>query len=431
MLHRRMIPLGKGLLAVFFLLGALHADQPPENRLTTETVATDVPAPAHEPLDVPSAEPESPTAEPDTPSRDTIPPIKVADHAHPATNQPEHNGETDELAAPLETGESAAAQEPIQPVDTPDAVDASVRVEPVVLEPGPPPLQREDIEAVAMRLAAIEESLTGQQERALELVVSSNRTALIVAGLFAGVGLLAILTAAMILGRILNRFSDVVMTLPAGQPPGRASAISWAGYEGLHPAASTAFEQVSARFLGAIEQLEERIRQLERLPQPQPLHGEAGNGARQPMPTATGVNSEPEPAEPEVTLATPEADIEVTPNSTGTISSRTNEQLRRVEELLVEGENLLQSNSLDAALERFEDALALAPQNADALIKRGMTLERLQRMEAALESYDRAIASNSSLTLAYLHKGAVCNRLQRYREALECYERALQTEHKP
>jgi tetratricopeptide (TPR) repeat protein len=188
---------------------------------------------------------------------------------------------------------------------------------------------------------------------------------------------------------------------------------------------------VSARFLGAIEQLEQRIRELERPPHSPPHHRGTGNGAQKPAPV-TPDTVQPEPVATESNPVVPsKVVVSETPQPARTTANQANELHRQVEELLVEGENLLQQDRLEEALEQFEDALALEPHNADALIKRGMALERLQRMEAALESYDRAIASNSSLTLAYLHKGAVCNRLQRYREALECYERALQTEHKP
>jgi tetratricopeptide (TPR) repeat protein len=68
------------------------------------------------------------------------------------------------------------------------------------------------------------------------------------------------------------------------------------------------------------------------------------------------------------------------------------------------------------------------PNNAEALVKRGLALEKLQDWELAAETYSQAIALDDTLTVAYLYKGGVCNRLQRYREALECYEEALRAE---
>jgi hypothetical protein len=299
----------------------------------------------------------------------------------------------------------------------------------------PPPLQPEDLEAVtealSARLMAIERSLSGQQDRAMAMVISSNRMALIVAGTFAGVGILGILLAAWVLARVLNRFSDVVMTLPLGQQLGRTSSLATLGYDETHPATTTGFEQVSARFLGAIEQLERRIRELEIAP-PSRTHsssGSQGNGGLQTAETTDASQGKIQPDSDSAGVLT--EGIETREGAPERSEDEDIGSHHRVQDHLARGETLLQSDKVEEALEQFEDALALEPRNADALIKRGMALERLQRMEAALESYDRAIASNESLTLAYLHKGAVCNRLQRYREALECYERALQTEQKP
>jgi tetratricopeptide (TPR) repeat protein len=436
MSNRCFILLGTGLLAVSFLLASLHADRPPERDPAPASTTTTPPQPQIEP-EPPPPDPLVPDQPAVSPSPDTAPPIGTPPGA--ASAEP---ARTTEDSVPSSNGKDAptAPEPPPQPEEEPAPIPIPTPVPPVSdppatlpleTEPGPPPLQRADLDPLTSRLAAIEENLAGQQQRAMELVVSSNRTALIVAGIFAGVGVLAILLAALVMARVLNRFSDVVMTLPAASPFGRTAAIPWSESPEIHPTTSTAVEQVSARFLGAIEQLEQRIRELERPTHSPPRHGRTGNGAQKPAPVTT------DPAQPEsaVTDSNPVVPNEIvvteTPQPARTTPNQANELHRQVEELLVEGENLLQQDRTEQALEQFEDALALEPHNADALIKRGMALERLQRMEAALESYDRAIASNGSLTLAYLHKGAVCNRLQRYREALECYERALQTEHKP
>lgn len=436
MLNHRSFPVGKSLVAALILLGALHADRPaienpaiePTTQITPSTAPED-PEPPPDPV-VPEEEPA--TVEVDA-ADDPAMPSDVEPDTAPAADDPDRAEEgTEEM--PTEAGEEPAEEDGlVQP-----AADGTVQIEPAVsVEPGPtatssPLLRHDDLEAVTTRLAAIEANLAGQQQRALELVGSSNRTALIVAGVVAGVGVLAILIAAMILARILNRFSEVVMALPAAQPIQRASAIPWSTVTDLQPMSPTAVEQISARFLGAIEQLEQRIRELERPLQAGPPREDPGSIQRRSItiqndpaissPSATGASS---------SILNPAILASNEPvESAAAMSKRVNERHRRVEELLIHGESLLQNDSLEEALEQFDGALALEPQNADALIRRGMALERLQRMEAALESYDRAIASNGTLTLAYLHKGAVCNRLQRYREALECYERALETEHK-
>jgi tetratricopeptide (TPR) repeat protein len=82
------------------------------------------------------------------------------------------------------------------------------------------------------------------------------------------------------------------------------------------------------------------------------------------------------------------------------------------------------------ALDCFDEVLALDPEHADALVKKGAALERLQRLDEAIECYDLAIARDNSLTMAYLYKGGVFNRMERYSEALACYELALKSQQK-
>jgi hypothetical protein len=425
MLNRRFILIPKGLPALFLLLGVLHAERPsepsPEPDSSLETLALSA-TNAFQPTTLdPAPLEKDPVAPSLDPTLATDPP-GVAD---PAVDAPPPAEEVAEMAIAQPEELSFATVETTQPEEQPTLLQAEM----VPVQTASSLLRIDDLETVTFRLAAIEGNLAGQQQRALDLVLSSNRTALVVGGLFASVGVLGILMAALVLARILNHLSNVVMTLPAGQAVG-APAMSWPGCETHHPVVSKTIEQVSARFLGAIEQLEQRIHELERLPQPRLNQGETGNGARQNATSLAGASI------PDPTFATggnPDTGDTIIchpPHSSASVANQANERHQQVEALLVEGENLLQSDNLENALDRFDNALTLEPRNADALIKRGMALERLHRLEAALESYDRAIASNAALTLAYLHKGAVCNRLQRYREALDCYERALQTEHK-
>jgi len=293
--------------------------------------------------------------------------------------------------------------------------------------PTVPILAREDIELLVGRLASIEQRLVEQQTNTMAMVIRSNQSILSIAAILGGLGLLGILTAAIVLMRAFNRFSDVMLTLPMGQQLGRGMSLNALALEELPPA-STALEQVSARFLGALEQLEKRVRELEL----EPSSLVAGVNATASVPGNGNLKANVNSGSAN-TLSSAGANVHPTLASAAVGSTPPDNEKdarRRILKLLEEGESLLQSDQFEDALSRFEEALAVEPRNSEALIKRGMTLERLQRMDAALESYDRAIATNGSLTLAYLHKGAICNRLQRYREALECYERALQAEQK-
>lgn len=341
----------------------------------------------------------------------------------------------------LESLEEADVVEPdtdlvTHPIETnllQESVAPPIRFEPPppqviqVQLPTMPVLAREDIELLVGRLTAIEQRLVEQQTNTTAMLLRSNQSVLTVAAILGGFGLFGILGAAIVLVRAFNRFSDVMLTLPMGQQLGHGMAVNALAMDDLHPASANALEQVSARFLGALEQLEKRVRELEVEP------GALNASITTPLPdngnVKTNINTPPAN-----TLSN--AGVEIPMSAPGAVaSSESNpdkepEERRRILKLLVEGESLLHGDNFEDALGRFEEALAIDPRNSEALIKRGMTLERLQRMDAALESYDRAIATNGSLTLAYLHKGAICNRLQRYREALECYERALQAEQK-
>jgi tetratricopeptide (TPR) repeat protein len=159
----------------------------------------------------------------------------------------------------------------------------------------------------------------------------------------------------------------------------------------LPASARAALEFSNARLLGVIERLEKRILELEETVRI-PLNGN-GNGHS----------------------ADPERD---TPSD------------RRVEDLIVEGQLYLDTNKMEKALQCFDTALDMQPDNPDALIKKAAALEKLGQVEKAITCYDRAIDLGDSSTTALLQKGGMLNRLARYDEALQCYERALQTQEK-
>jgi hypothetical protein len=282
------------------------------------------------------------------------------------------------------------------------------------------------VEALAHRMGAVEQVLALQNQQLLSANESSTRTVLAITGLFSAAGLIGILLGALILARSLNRVSEVVMAAaPALRGLPRAGALE-AGPSGdlerlIGP---TAVEQVTAKFLGAIEQLERRIMELEQSTQKSFKEigaGPSGSGA---VPSA----ARPPTAIPlEFSIAAlQQKQYPEGPNGTGLgASSKSSEQ---VVVLLGKAQALLNLDRWEEALGALDEAITLEPANSEAHVKRGIVLEKLQRLEAAIESYDRAIASDASMTLAYLYKGAVCNRLQRFREALECYENALKSE---
>jgi len=277
-------------------------------------------------------------------------------------------------------------------------------------------------ETLKERLELIERSLAQRQERELAALRDSNRTFLMVAGLFAGLGFLGIIIAAAILARAINRFSELAMSIPPGHALGRGSDAPALGAGDLHSIGPIQFEQASARFVEAMARLENRIKELEHSSHPTL----DAVGQARPEGAASIISTTPVTAEEQGTVHSK------LPHSASTAShsSGAEEHRSEVSVLLGKGQSLVNLGQIDEAIECFSRAIALDPKNADAFVKRGLAMERIQKMEEAIESYDRAIALNDSFTLAYLYKGAVCNKLQRFREALECYEKALRTEQK-
>ena len=249
---------------------------------------------------------------------------------------------------------------------------------------------KRNAETIAARLKLIEETLTMQREREIEVIQKSNRMLITIVAVVGGLGLLAVVFTAFFLWRALNRVAHISTAL---QPLYTMNARQAA----LHPADAPIVtlngpEASNSRLLGALEKLEKRIHELENTAARQHLRSSDSSEDRQ-------------------TTSTSSAD--------------------EVTALIAKGQKFLDSKEPQKALECFDAALELEAHNAEALVKKGTALEQTKRLEEAIECYDKAIAVNQGLTVAYLHKGAVYNQLERFSEALECYEQALRTQHKP
>jgi tetratricopeptide (TPR) repeat protein len=247
--------------------------------------------------------------------------------------------------------------------------------------------ERRSAELVGARLRVIEQTLTNQHDRTADAMQKSNRFMIILAAVFGGVGLLGMLFTAFCLWRALTRVAQITASLqPLHAMHLRQMTSGLGGPDGPFVTLNGP-EMSSTRLLGAIDRLEKRIRDLE---------------------NTSGVPNGPVKAQIE-----------------------NGEPSTNISSLLERGQAFLNSDEPEKALACFEEALKLAPGNAEALVKKGTALEQLKRPEEAIMCYDRAIAANDAMTVAYLHKGAVFNQLERFSEALECYEQALRTQHKP
>ncbi|HXB60152.1 MAG TPA: tetratricopeptide repeat protein [Candidatus Acidoferrales bacterium] len=246
--------------------------------------------------------------------------------------------------------------------------------------------------ALDARLQTLEQKMAEQRASEAESARHVEQTMLLVAGI--GMLALAAVVAMVFLQlRTATRLIELAMA-PAPATNGSRALPVVETAAALPASARAALEFSNARLLGVIERLERRILELEETVRI-PLNGN-GNGH--------GSHS-----------SEPERD---TPSD------------RRVEDLIVEGQLYLDTNKMDKALQCFDTALDIQPENPDALIKKAATLEKLGQIEKAITCYDRAINLGDSSTTALLQKGGMLNRLARYDEALQCYERALQTQEK-
>lgn len=86
---------------------------------------------------------------------------------------------------------------------------------------------------------------------------------------------------------------------------------------------------------------------------------------------------------------------------------------------------LVRLNNFDSVLNCFERATTLDPKFERAWINRGLALRRLNRVDEAISCYDLVIAINQSNAEAWNNKGAAFVMLLRNEEALGCFDRAI------
>ena len=255
---------------------------------------------------------------------------------------------------------------------------------------------RRNAENLATRLRVIEQTLTANRDREMDVMQRSNRFLLTVAAVFGCVGLFAMVFTAWFLLRAMNRLAEVAAAFPPS-----LSHSSLGLESGVRE--SPALPAEGNRLIGAIDRLEKRIYQLEHTSHSGNSHGDEslGHGSSQ--------------NKLEIVVPPPDGREEDEEVLAG---------------ILARGETLLSNDVPQEALTCFDQALTLKPGDPGTLVKRGTTLERLKRWEEAIECYDQAISADPALTLAYLYKGGVYNQLEKFSEALECYEQALRTQQK-
>lgn len=263
-------------------------------------------------------------------------------------------------------------------------------------------------EALSSRLQTIEKALESQRSRELQEIQSSSRSMLLVAGTFAGVGFVAMFLMSFFQWRTANRLAEISGSLPATLALGSGPGRNTMGPAEAHVVSVGPADQSSVRLIGALEELEKRIYELEHTTRtPLSEAATSGNG-RSESSIASDENSGSAHTS--------------THNSTNAVEPD------RVTVLLGKGQSMLNLDDARAAVTCFDEVLAIQPNNAEAWVRKGTALEKLQQLNEAAECYDRAIAADGSMTIAYLHKGGLFNRMERFNDALECYEKALRTQ---
>jgi predicted TPR repeat methyltransferase len=76
-------------------------------------------------------------------------------------------------------------------------------------------------------------------------------------------------------------------------------------------------------------------------------------------------------------------------------------------------------------LERCDQAVAIDPAHARALLTRGLALRMLGRFEQAVAAFDQALALRADMAEAHNYRGQCLHALERYADALQSYEAAL------
>ncbi|HEY3913339.1 MAG TPA: tetratricopeptide repeat protein, partial [Verrucomicrobiae bacterium] len=231
--------------------------------------------------------------------------------------------------------------------------------------------------AMDERLKAMERAFANERLDQLSSIEHSTRMVLIASGAVAALGFVALALAAFMQWTAVNRLAATAANLSAlnSQP------VLGMSEPQLLP--SHALEQSTSRFLGLIERLEQRIHELEASYKPHKALPEShpSNGGSHAHTSADARELSPSeaPSSPPPQAKAAMADL-----------------------LMSKSQTLLKLGNAQAALACLDEILAMEPENALALVKKGGALERLQRFEEALQYYDRAIARDSSMTIAYL-----------------------------
>ncbi len=103
---------------------------------------------------------------------------------------------------------------------------------------------------------------------------------------------------------------------------------------------------------------------------------------------------------------------------------------KTAEQWFNEGVALGNSGRLEEALQAYETAIRLNPNDAIAYYGKGAALEKLGRYQEALQAFETAIRLNPNFAVAYYGKGVALERLKREIEAQQAFDKAKELGYK-
>ena len=84
------------------------------------------------------------------------------------------------------------------------------------------------------------------------------------------------------------------------------------------------------------------------------------------------------------------------------------------------------AGQIDAAIEKYEEAILIKPDFFEAYYNKGNAHRDNKQFKEAIACYDVAIVLKPDFAMAYLTKGNACKNIEKFDLALECYEKAIQ-----
>jgi tetratricopeptide (TPR) repeat protein len=105
-------------------------------------------------------------------------------------------------------------------------------------------------------------------------------------------------------------------------------------------------------------------------------------------------------------------------------AQKRNESAAQVQALFDEGGKLADVGKDAEAIEKFQQALALDPQQANILGNMAESYRKLGKMDEALDSYKKAIAIAPNEGIFYTNMGVVLEKMGKKEESLEAYKKA-------